>query len=160
VQSPKPESRPVSDSPPQPGRRRFAGFLLGGGLFASAVSFLYPILRYLVPPETVDLGGDSVVAAYVGELKRGSAKIFPLANRPALLVFGNDGEYHAMSAVCTHLNCTVQYVADVHNVWCACHNGRYDLTGRNISGPPPRPLEQFDVHVRGDEIVVSRQRNS
>jgi Rieske Fe-S protein len=160
MSSEKPVHRPSDDSPEKPERRRFFGMFLGGGLFASAISFLYPILRYLVPPATVDLGGDSVVAAHVGELRRGSAKVFPLGNRPALLVLGNDGEYHAMSAVCTHLNCTVQYVADVHNVWCACHNGRYDLTGRNISGPPPRPLEQYDVHVRGDEIVVSRQRNS
>ncbi len=41
-------------------------------------------------------------------------------------------------------------------IWCACHNGRYDLTGKNVSGPPPRPLEEFHVNVRGDEIIVSR----
>ncbi|MBI4395998.1 MAG: Rieske 2Fe-2S domain-containing protein, partial [Elusimicrobia bacterium] len=39
---------------------------------------------------------------------------------------------------------------------CACHNGRYDLSGRNISGPPPRPLDLFNVRVEGDEVVVVR----
>jgi Rieske Fe-S protein len=54
------------------------------------------------------------------------------------------------------LQCTVQYRDDLHHVWCACHNGHYDLNGKNISGPPPRPLEQYAVNVRGDEIFVSK----
>ncbi len=60
----------------QPARRRIMQVLLGGGLLASAVAFLYPVLRYLVPPAATDLGGDSVVAAKVGELKANSGKIF------------------------------------------------------------------------------------
>lgn len=141
-------------------RRRFVGYLLGGGLLASAVSFLYPILRYLIPPAATDLGSDTVVAGRVGELKRNSGKIFRFGNRPALLVLTAGGEYRAMSAICTHLNCTVQYRSDLRQVWCACHNGFYDLSGRNIAGPPPRPLEAYDVHVRGDELVVTRRRGA
>jgi Rieske Fe-S protein len=59
--------------------------------------------------------------------------------------------------VCTDLNCTVQYREDLHQIWCACHNGLYDLAGRNVSGPPPRPLESFEVHVQGEDVVVSRK---
>ena len=139
-------------------RRSVVGFLLGGGLFASLVSFVYPVLRYLIPPPVADLGGDEVVASKVGDLKRNGSKIFRFGTRPALLVMTAEGEYRALSAVCTHLSCTVQYRNDLHQIWCACHNGLYDLNGRNISGPPPRPLEAFQVHVRGDEIVVSRKR--
>ena len=144
----------------KPARRRFVGFLLGGGLLGSATSFFYPVLRYLVPPPAVDLGGDSVVAAKVGELKPNSGKIFRFGSRPGLLLLAGDGQYRAMAGTCTHLSCTVQYRGDLHQVWCACHNGMYDLNGRNLSGPPPRPLEAYDVHVRGDEIVVSRKRES
>jgi Rieske Fe-S protein len=144
----------------EPARRRFMQFLLGGGLLASAASFLYPIVRYLVPPAAVDLGGDSVVAAKVGELKVNSGKIFRFGSRPGLLVHTADGEYRAMSAVCTHLNCTVQYRSDLREVWCACHNGFYDLNGRNVAGPPPRPLDAFDVHINGDDVVVSRRRGA
>ena len=144
----------------EPGRRRFIESLLGGGLLASAISFLYPVLRYIVPPAVADLGGDEVVAAKVGELKPNSSKIFRFGNRPGLLLLTAQGEYHAMSATCTHLSCTVQYRNDIHEVWCACHNGMYDLNGRNVSGPPPRPLESFQVHMRGDEIVVSRKREA
>ena len=144
----------------KPERRRFIEGLLGGGLFASAVSFLYPVLRYIVPPAVADLGGDEVVAAKLGEMKPNSSKIFRFGNHPGLLLLTADGEYRAMSATCTHLSCTVQYRNDLHQVWCACHNGLYDLGGRNLSGPPPRPLESFQVHVRGDEVVVSRKREA
>lgn len=141
-------------------RRGVVKFLLGGGLFASVTSFVYPVLRYLIPPPVADLGGDEVVASKIGDLKPNGSKIFRFGTRPALLLMTAEGEYHALSAVCTHLSCTVQYRNDLHQIWCACHNGLYDLSGRNISGPPPRPLEAFQVHVRGDEIVVTRKREA
>ena len=146
-------------SPPLP-RRRFVGALLGSGFLATAVAFLYPVLRYLVPPKASDVGGDAVVAGRVGELKPNSGKIFRFGNRPGLLIHTSSGEYRAMSATCPHLSCTVQYRDDLQQVWCACHNGKYDLNGRNVSGPPPRPLEAFEVQVQGDEIFVRRRRES
>ena len=148
------------DKPRSTARRRFIRVLLGGGVLASAVSFIYPVVRYVIPPPATDMGGDTVVAAHVGDLKPNTGKIFRFGSRPGLLILGADGEYHAMSATCTHLSCTVQYRSDLKEVWCACHNGTYDLAGRNVSGPPPRPLELFDVHVRGEEIVVRRKREA
>lgn len=154
------QADPAKLNPSAPPRRRFVEYLLGGGLLASAASFLYPILRYLAPPPTPDLGTDTVVAARAGDLKPNSSKIFRFGNRPGLLVLTAEKEYKAMAATCTHLDCTVQYRDDTHQVWCACHNGIYDLAGRNISGPPPRPLETYEVHVRGDEIIVERRRSA
>jgi cytochrome b6-f complex iron-sulfur subunit len=139
------------------GRRRLVEVLLGGGFVGTAVAFVYPVLRYLIPPKTVDLGSDSVVAGRVGDLKLNSGKIFRFGSRPGLLIRTADGEYRAMSATCTHLSCTVQYRDDLREVWCACHNGKYNLDGRNISGPPPRPLEAFEVQVRGEDIIVRRR---
>ena len=144
----------------QPLRRRLVEMLLGSGLFASVVSALYPVLRYIVPPAVVDLGGDEIVAAKVGDLKPNGSKIVRFGTRPVLLLMTGEGEYRALSAVCTHLSCTVQYRSDLHQIWCACHNGLYDLNGRNVSGPPPRPLQTYQVHVRGDEIVVGRKREA
>jgi cytochrome b6-f complex iron-sulfur subunit len=138
-------------------RRRLIQVLLGGGLVASVVSFLYPVLRYLIPPPAADLGAETTVAAHVGELKPNSGMIFPFAGRPAILILTSDGQYHALSAVCTHLGCTVQYRPDLKEIWCPCHNGTYDINGRNISGPPPRPLTVFDVNLQGNDIVVSRR---
>jgi Rieske Fe-S protein len=145
-------------APKAPERRRFIEALLASGFLASAAAFLYPVIRYLIPPKTADLGSGSVVAARVGELKPNSGKIFRFGSRPGLLIRTTAGEYRAMSATCTHLSCTVQYRDDLREVWCACHNGKYDLNGRNVSGPPPRPLEAFEVQVRGDEIFVRRKQ--
>ena len=149
----------TSLSPTVP-RRRFVEVLLGGGFLATAVAFIYPVLRYLVPPKASDLGSDAVVAGRVGDLKPNSGKIFRFGNRPGLLIRTANGEYRAMSATCTHLSCTVQYRDDLREVWCACHNGKYNLDGRNVSGPPPRPLEPFDVQVKGEEIFVRRRREA
>lgn len=146
--------------PTSSARRRVIEFLLGGGLLASVVSFLYPVLKYLVPPPATDLGSDSVVAGRKGELKPNSGKIFRFGNRPALLIMTAEGEYRAMSATCTHLNCTVQFRSDVQQVWCACHNGFYDLTGRNVAGPPPRALDNYEVRLQGEEIVARRHRGA
>ena len=141
-------------------RRRFVEVLLGSGFLATAAAFIYPVLQYLIPPKTTDLGSDTVLAGRVGELTPNSGKIFRFGSRPGLLILTSSGEYRAMSAICTHLACTVQYRGDMHHVWCACHNGMYDLNGRNISGPPPRPLELFEVQVRGDQVFVRRRQEA
>jgi cytochrome b6-f complex iron-sulfur subunit len=136
--------------------RRWINLLLGTGVVASIASFIYPAIRYIIPPLVAESPTRSVVAAKVAELKRNSGKIFKFGSRPALLVRTADGNFKAFSAVCTHLNCTVQYREDLHQIWCACHNGLYDLEGRNVSGPPPRPLESYEVHVQGEDVVVTR----
>ena len=137
-------------------RRRWISLLLGSGVLASIASFVYPAIRYMIPPPVGESTSRSVVAANINELKNNSGKIFKFGSKPALLVRMVDGEYRAFTAVCTHLNCTVQYRDDLHQIWCACHNGFYDLAGRTVSGPPPRPLETFQVNVQGEDIVVTR----
>ena len=66
------------------------------------------------------------------------------------------GELKAFSATCTHLDCTVQYRKDMGLIWCACHNGRYDMNGKNVAGPPPRPLEEYRVSLQGDDVFISK----
>ncbi len=150
----------TDSTPPDIKRRRFIELLLGTGVVASAISFLYPVLRFIVPPKMANLGSGTVVAGTVGELSLNSGKIFRFGNRPGILILTPQDEYRAMSAVCTHLGCTVQYRKDRQLIWCACHNGWYDLTGKNIAGPPPRPLERYDVRVRAKEFIVSRHEQS
>jgi cytochrome b6-f complex iron-sulfur subunit len=142
------------------GRRSILKMFLGASVFASLSSFVYPVLRYLVPPAELNLGADQVLAATMNELKPNSSKVFRFGSKPALLLRTDTGEFKAMSAVCTHLSCTVQYRPDMKEIWCACHNGFYDINGKNVSGPPPRPLEQFAVHVKGEEIFVSRNQGA
>jgi cytochrome b6-f complex iron-sulfur subunit len=138
-------------------RRTALRFLLGT-VVSSVVSLLYPVLRYLVPPPDSSLSASEALAARIDELKPNSGKTFRFGSRPALLVRLASGEYRSTSAVCTHLGCTVQYRPETAQIWCACHNGCYDLNGRNVSGPPPRALDTYDVNVRGQEIYVIRKQ--
>ena len=138
-------------------RRSLLSWLLGGGVAASLASFFYPVIRFLNPPYIPEAPIDEVSGGKVADLKPNSGKIVKFGNKPALLVRLSETEWKAFSAVCTHLNCTVQYQESSHEIWCACHNGTYDLTGRVISGPPPKPLDEFVVRLRGDEVVISRR---
>ena len=140
-----------------PGRRSFLNWLLGLWATGVATAILYPVLRYLVPPEIPEAATQSVTGGKASALLPNSGRIVPFGSAPAIIIRTAAGEYRAFSAVCTHLSCTVQYRADLQHIWCACHNGHYDLFGRNIAGPPPRPLEPYDVNIRGDEIVVSKR---
>jgi cytochrome b6-f complex iron-sulfur subunit len=109
----------------------------------------------MMPPAVAESAVNQVSAGKA-DLALNSARIFRFGNRPALLVRTPAGEFVAFTAVCTHLNCTVQYNQQTNLIWCACHNGQFDLNGKVAGGPPPRPLEQYTTHVQGDEIVVTR----
>lgn len=153
-------SNPGGATAPGFDRRTFLDSLLAVGFVSTAAAIAYPVARYLVPPPSGEPETASVVAAKAGELKPNSGKVFKFGNRPAIVVRTPQGEVRAFTAVCTHLGCTVQYKSDTAQLWCACHNGYYDLGGNVVSGPPPKPLEKFVVNVRGDgpeaDIVVSR----
>ena len=138
-------------------RRRMLSWLLGGGAFASIGSFLYPVLRFLNPPLITEAAVNEVSGGKIQDLKPNSGKIVRFGSKPALLIRISDTEFKAFSAVCTHLNCTVQYRDTTQQIWCACHNGTYDLNGRVVSGPPPNPLEAYVVNLRGDEVIISRR---
>ena len=138
-------------------RRTAISWLLGGGVAASLASFFYPVVRFINPPQVSEASVNEVDAGKVQDLKPNSGKIVRFGNKPALLVRINDTEWKAFSAVCTHLNCTVQYRESRRDIWCACHNGTYNLNGQVVSGPPPRPLEELVVQIRGDEVVISRR---
>ena len=145
------------DTTGEPGRRSVINWLLGTWAAGVLGAILYPVLRYIVPPDVAEAATASVRAGAASTLTPNSARIVPFGSAPAIVVRTATGELRAFAATCTHLSCTVQYRGDLQHIWCACHNGHYDLAGRNISGPPPRPLEAYDVNVAGDEIVISRR---
>jgi cytochrome b6-f complex iron-sulfur subunit len=142
---------------PGPTRRSFINWFLGTSAGAFLLSVLYPLGRYLNPPTAGEsTAGTVTLQIKPDDVKANSGQIFKFGNRPGILVRTPAGELRAFSAVCTHLNCTVQYRSDLSQIWCACHNGHYDLGGKNVEGPPPRPLDPYVVNVRGNQIVVSK----
>ena len=137
-------------------RRNFVNTLLGSGLAATLASILYPIFKFVIPPETAESAVMSVTAGRPDDVQPNSGKIFKFGGEPGLLLRTSEGDLRAFSARCTHLNCTVQYDPAEKQIVCACHGGQFDLNGKNVGGPPPKPLTAFSVNVRGDEIVVSK----
>lgn len=140
----------------RPGRRSFLNYLLGTGVVGTAVAVLYPVLKFITPPHLIEAAQNTVTAGTVSEMPLNSGKIFKFGTQPGLLIRSATGEYKAFSAVCTHLDCIVQYQPEKRQIWCACHNGEYNLSGQNVGGPPPRPLDEYVVNTRGDEIIVSK----
>lgn len=141
---------------PTGSKRDFLKVLLSGSVFAWLASVLYPVLAYMKPPAQAGVEVSSVNAGALTELPLDSARIIKFGTKPVILIRTASGDLKAFDATCTHLDCTVQYRADMGVIWCACHNGKYDLTGRNIAGPPPRPLESYRVTLQGEEILVSK----
>lgn len=128
----------------------------GGSLVAWVASVLYPVIAYLKPPKQPEVEVSSVNVGPLESLEKGAGRIVRFGNKPVLVVRLDSGEVRAFSATCTHLDCTVQFRHDMGVIWCACHNGKYDLSGRNIEGPPPRPLDVYRVIIQGDDVLVAQ----
>jgi cytochrome b6-f complex iron-sulfur subunit len=153
------EERNVQDpgSEAGKGRRDFLAYVIGGGLIAWAGAVFYPLIAYLKPPVQGEVEVTTVKVGKLSDVPRDAGTIVRFGTKPVILVRDAGDQLVAFSAVCTHLDCTVQYRKDMGLIWCACHNGKYDLTGRNVSGPPPRPLEEFRVILQGEEVLISRK---
>lgn len=137
-------------------RKGFIDWVLGTSVGGFLLAVIYPVTRYIIPPPVAEATVSSVVLPFeAGDLAPNTGRIFKFGSKPGLIVRTPSGELRAFSAACTHLDCTVQYRDDLTEIWCACHNGHFDLNGVNVSGPSPRPLTPFDVNVRGTQIVVS-----
>ena len=138
-------------------RRQFINILFGAGILGWLGSLLYPIISYLKPPEKPEAKITTIKAGTISSYPVNSGKILKFGRISVVLIRTDTGDFRAFSATCTHLECIVQYRKDTKQIWCACHNGIYDLKGRNISGPPPRPLESYTVKIIQDEVIISKQ---
>jgi cytochrome b6-f complex iron-sulfur subunit len=129
-------------------RRGFLKFITQGLLALSGLLGLGGLVRFLSyepeppPPARVDVG---------------PADSYPLNSRtvlpsvPALLVHTPEG-FHAISLICTHLNCTVEVKPT--ELVCPCHGSQYDLDGCVTHGPAGKPLPELQVEVTADGKLV------
>ena len=147
----------IPEIPENKSKRDFLQWVLAGGVTAFLGAVLYPIFSYLIPPKQAEVEVSSVKAGKLSEMEKESGKIIKFGTKPVILIRTANDEVRAFSATCTHLDCTVQFRKDFAMIWCACHNGKYDLNGRNVSGPPPRPLDEFRVVIQGDESLISKK---
>lgn len=148
-------------------RRTFMGFATWaiGGLIGAAM--VIPGIIYVVGPalkknetqEWIRLGPVSKVepgtpTLFKIKLKKQSGWIVN-EEEVSFYVYSEDGrEYIALSNICTHLGCRVRWIESEAEFFCPCHNAVFDKTGQVVSGPPPRPLDRFDIKIENDQLFV------
>ena len=145
----------MPDETSKPTRRSFFDLLLGVGAVGWVGSILFPVLKYLKPLAQQGQNGPIKLSAEDQAKLDKEHSVIVRAGPSRILVFEDSGQQlRAISAKCTHEGCTVQYVPGDSVIWCACHNGRFDLDGRVLAGPPPRPLERHGCQREPDGSVV------
>jgi cytochrome b6-f complex iron-sulfur subunit len=145
-------------------RRDFLSWLLGGSLGSLAAMVLYPVLRFVNPPPMPEATATQVDAGPTNApaFQAKGFEIVRFGDDPVIVIRVSEDDFRAFSATCTHLSCIVTYQRAKSRIWCNCHNGVYDLTGRVVSGPPPRPLQAYKVDLvaqgpdKPHSVVVSK----
>lgn len=133
-------------------RRKFLGACLGGVVAGMAAAVLYPVYRYLAPRSGA--GTSAKVVIPEKDVPEGEAKFFEFAGSSAVVVRKKGGELVALSAVCTHLGCIVQWEKEQQDFLCPCHAGHYTPDGVVTAGPPPKPLTKLPFTVAFGAITV------
>jgi Rieske Fe-S protein len=136
-----------------------------GGLIS--LGWAVPAVAYVVGPavqgnqaeEWLRLGATSKIELGVPTLFKVTVKRQTgwIVNEEELSVYAltEDGRnYIAMSNVCTHLGCRVRWIAEQESFFCPCHNGVFDKQGNVVAGPPPKPLNQYEVKVENDQLYI------
>jgi cytochrome b6-f complex iron-sulfur subunit len=141
---PKPSS-PIS-------RRAFlvGAFSLSGSLAAAGLAA--PIIRYAYPHVEAGVAARIVIAATEELEPLADAIDFDYQDTPCSLLQLEDGNYQALSRVCTHLGCIVSWRDEEKDFFCPCHAGVFSPTGEVLAGPPPRPLPALALEVKEGQI--------
>ena len=88
----------------------------------------------------------------VGKLKDFPVDTYTFLNDYKLFIYRDHGSMKAVSAVCTHLGCTIKRTAEGFE--CPCHGSCYSEQGRVLSGPAPRDLYWFSMEKRSDDSII------
>jgi Rieske Fe-S protein len=148
-------------------RRDFMGiatFSIGGLISAimgiPAVAYvLGPALQREAAQNWIRLGSASKVeigtpTLFRVKVERKAGWIVSQEEIAAFVLTENGRDFIAMSNICTHLGCRVRWIADHQQFLSPCHNGIFDKNGNVVSGPPPRPLDRYQVKVENDQLFI------
>ncbi len=86
--------------------------------------------------------------------------VFHTAEGIPVLIGKHGGGFAAFDARCTHMGCPVSYEVQSGGFYCPCHSGRYDLSGKPVSGPPKASLTLLSVSIEGGRLVVKSAADS
>ena len=134
------------------GRRTFLGVCLGGLAAVVGAAITWPVYRYLAPRSSATTTARVEIAEK--DVPEGEAKFFEFNGASAVLLRKPGGGLIALSAVCTHMGCIVQWEKDRQDFLCPCHGGHYTADGAVVSGPPPKPLTKLPMTVTNGVITI------
>ena len=134
-------------------RRRFLTIILAFLGSITLFSFVNSLLKFLValPARAAET---SKLIISKNEVPSGDAKNIIYRNSPAVIINRSDKGFIALSRVCTHLGCLVEYNRVERRLICPCHAGNFDLEGSVLSGPPPKPLKAIPIRIDGEKIII------
>jgi cytochrome b6-f complex iron-sulfur subunit len=133
-------------------RRFFLTLIMAGIGTALGAAVVWPVWRFLSPRKGAGTLAKVTIARSTVDV--GQAHFFNFRGRPAVVLQPAADNFIALSAVCTHLGCIVQWQSDKGEFLCPCHGGRFSARGEVLGGPPPKPLPSLPVAAKGDQIVV------
>jgi Rieske Fe-S protein len=153
VQSPRPVEGGIDQ-----GRRRFLLLITGFGALWAAVVASFPIFKFLSHKPQGDVFGKEgrarVEKALPADVARpGMGRNAAYGGRGLIIFRNSAGQLKAFDAKCTHAGCNVGFAGD--KLFCTCHGGTYDFEGRNVAGPPPRPLTELKVIEDNGALYVA-----
>lgn len=141
----------------QNNRRDFLSKLLGAWSLLIVAPIAKGILDFLTPKPSRSTVQETIKLVASSELEINTARVFKVNKEPVILVHTEAGQFKAFGARCTHLGCVVKYNTEEGppHFSCNCHGSEFDITGKNIDGPAPRPLTPYRVIVKDATIFVS-----
>jgi cytochrome b6-f complex iron-sulfur subunit len=150
--------RPAAGEPATPPRRRLLRRLWAALGLAALGELAWVVVSFLRPRQAdAERAAGLVVAGPVDRFEPGSVSAFPAGK--FYLVRLKDGGFLALHRECTHLGCTVPWVAEQARFTCPCHASAFDITGSVLSPPAPRPLDLLPVRIENGIVKVDpRQR--
>lgn len=149
-------------------RRDFLGLLTFslGGLISLVIGI--PAISYIISPARKKVGEANFIplgaadrvtpgepTLFKTKITRKSGWITDETELSYYVLTEDNREFIALSNICTHLACRVRWVADDERFFCPCHNGVYDKDGNVVSGPPPRPLDKYEVKEENGQLFVA-----
>jgi len=143
-----------------PSRRRLLLRLWSLLGVAAAAELAWIVVAFLRPRRPAAAQATSiVVAGPLERFERGSVTAFPAGK--FYLVRLAEGGFLALHRECTHLGCTVPWLASARRFQCPCHASAFDITGAVLGPPAPRPLDLYPVRIENGIVKVDtseRQR--
>ncbi|OGW47125.1 MAG: hypothetical protein A2078_16680 [Nitrospirae bacterium GWC2_57_9] len=135
-------------------RRGFVAAVASAIAAGLAAASLWPVWEFLSPPKTREGQEQETAVVPLSNVGPGKAHFFEFQGHPSVVLQPSPGKFIALSAVCTHLGCIVEWRPREEIFFCPCHAGRFSPEGKVLGGPPPRPLPSYPVKVRKDQLII------